>query len=263
MSGITSDDRYLELAPLAALGALDGPERSGFEAHVADCPACRGELQAHEAVAGRIALSLAPVPPSSVVRRRVLEATGSRATVRPPRSAAWPWTALATAAALVLAVALFVVKGQRDEARRQASWLASRIHDTESELASLRQNLGEEQGLHALVAHPDSRMAPLSGLKDAPQARARVIWNAASRRAVLLVSGLPPAPQGKAYEVWVIAGSAPTPAGVFRVDAHGTATFTLLIVEDTAQVKTFAVTLEPAEGVPAPTGPMMLAGTVS
>jgi anti-sigma-K factor RskA len=259
-----SEDRYLELAPLAALGALDGPERSGFEAHVAACPACQGELQAHEAVAGRIALSLTPIPPSAVVRRRVLEVTGSRATVRPPtRTAAWPWTALATAAALVLAVALFVVKGQRDDARQQASSLASRIHEREAELASLRQSLGEEQGLHALVAHPDSRVAPLSGLKDAPQARARIIWNAASRRAVLMVSGLPPAPRGKAYQVWVIAGSAPTPAGLFRVDAQGTATFTLLVVDDTAQVKTFAVTLEPAEGVPAPTGPMVLAGTVS
>ena len=34
-------------------------------------------------------------------------------------------------------------------------------------------------------------------------------------------------------------------------------------VDETAQVKTFAVTVEPAEGTPAPTGPMVLAGTVS
>lgn len=59
-----TEDRYLELASLAALGALDGSDRAGFDAHSATCPACRGEVLAHEAVAARIPLSLAPVPPS-------------------------------------------------------------------------------------------------------------------------------------------------------------------------------------------------------
>jgi anti-sigma-K factor RskA len=44
------------------------------------------------------------------------------------------------------------------------------------------------------------------------------------------------------------------------VGADGSAIFRLPLVEDTAHVKTFAVTLEPAGGTPAPTGPMVLAG---
>jgi anti-sigma-K factor RskA len=34
-------------------------------------------------------------------------------------------------------------------------------------------------------------------------------------------------------------------------------------LEDTARPQTFAVTVEPAGGSPAPTGPMVLAGAVS
>ena len=89
------------------------------------------------------------------------------------------------------------------------------------------------------------------------------MWHAGRREAVLLASGLAAAPAGKAYELWIIAKAAPVPAGVFQVDAQGRAVFRLPEGLDFAGVKTFAVTLEPEAGVPAPTGPMVLAGAVS
>jgi len=61
----------------------------------------------------------------------------------------------------------------------------------------------------------------------------------------------------------VIAGGAPIPAGVFQVDPNGQAVFRLPDVAEVAKVKTFAVTIEPVAGVPAPTGEMVLAGAVS
>jgi anti-sigma-K factor RskA len=61
----------------------------------------------------------------------------------------------------------------------------------------------------------------------------------------------------------VIGKGAPAPAGVVQVGADGKAMFKLPDVADTAEVRTFAVTVEPAQGTPAPTGPMVLAGTVS
>jgi anti-sigma-K factor RskA len=90
-----------------------------------------------------------------------------------------------------------------------------------------------------------------------------VVWNLQRRRAVLLASGLQPAPPGKRYEVWVIAGGAPVPSGLFQADARGSAVAELPWQEQTAAVRTFAVTLEPEAGTPAPTGPMVLAGNVA
>jgi anti-sigma-K factor RskA len=50
---------------------------------------------------------------------------------------------------------------------------------------------------------------------------------------------------------------------VFQVDAAGRATVRLQAVGAMANARTFAVTLEPEAGTPAPTGQMVLAGAVS
>ena len=184
------------------------------------------------------------------------------------RPGVFPW--LASAAAIALAVGLVIALQQRDAARRaaaserqRAELLEVELGGLRAELASARATLAREQGLRELVAQPSARLATLAALPPAPGAAARVVWHPETREAWLLVSGLAPAPPGKGYEVWVIGKAAPVPAGVFQVDASGKAVFRLPQVDETAQVKTFAVTVEPAEGMPAPTGPMVLAGTVS
>ena len=62
---------------------------------------------------------------------------------------------------------------------------------------------------------------------------------------------------GKVYELWTISAGQPRPAGVFTVDASGRATHP--VAPTRAPVDVFAVTLEPEGGVPAPTGPIVLA----
>jgi hypothetical protein len=56
---------------------------------------------------------------------------------------------------------------------------------------------------------------------------------------------------------------APVPSGVFQVDERGRVVTDLPWLDQTSRAKTFAVTLEPAAGTAAPTGPMVLAGNVS
>jgi anti-sigma-K factor RskA len=97
----------------------------------------------------------------------------------------------------------------------------------------------------------------LGGLPAAPAASGRVIWHDKTGGR-LYVSGLPPLPAGKTYELWTIAGAAPRPAGTFEVDQSGRGSRAVAPPDD-GPVKVFAVTLEPEGGVPAPTGPMVLA----
>lgn len=262
-----TEDRWLELAPLHALGALDGEDRSGFEAHVPGCLVCSAELRAHEAVVGLVPLALAPVRPPLALRQRVLTRQ------EPPvaRPARKPWTAgLAAAAALLLGIGLLVVRAQRDaarvaaaDARRDAAEARAEAARVAAELLVARRDLGEAVAFRALLQRPESRVTTLAGLAPAPKARARVIFDPGTREAVLVASGLDPAPEGKAYEAWVIASGAPVPAGVFRPDPQGRAVLKLPIVEATAAARTFAVTIEPEGGSPGPTGPMVLAGAVS
>ncbi|HKC11647.1 MAG TPA: anti-sigma factor [Vicinamibacteria bacterium] len=261
-----TDDRLLELAPLAALRALDGEDRAYFEERLAGSEEGRGELAAFEAVADRIGLATPPVPPAPALRPRIFAAVARPAEPR----RAWIWPVLAAAAALVLSLGgLLVISKERSESRRaaeaaqaEAANMRAQLQKSREELDAARRRLADEKAFRDLLASPDARVTSLGGLAAAPQAHARVVWNPGSREAVLLVSGLTPAPAGKTYELWVIA-KAPVPAGVFQVDAEGRAVFRLPIVDEVARVKTFAVTLEVTGGVPSPSGPMVLAGAAS
>jgi len=83
-----------------------------------------------------------------------------------------------------------------------------------------------------------------------------MIWNDKAG-GHLLAANLPPAPEGKAYELWALGGDAPRPAGLFKADADGRAAHKVEVAGQPP--RGFAVTLEPATGVPAPTGPIVLA----
>jgi anti-sigma-K factor RskA len=256
-----------ERAALQGLGVLDGDERAAFERTSRDSLAARSETEVFARVAERLGLATTPVAPAPPVRDRILSAT------RPPRVVAKSsraMTALAVAAAFLFAVGFVVMRAERDDARRAAE--ASRaeaerarreVLRAQAAVLAVREDLARETAFRTLVSHPSSRLVDLGPLPPAPGARARVLFDRASHEAVLIASGLDPAPAGKGYAVWVIGKGAPVPAGVFQVDASGHAVHRLPPVADVEWARTFAVTLEPAAGVPAPTGPMVLAGAVS
>jgi len=259
-----TEDLFLELAPLQALGALDAEDRVRFEGHVGSCVACAAELRAHERVAAVIALGLPGVRPSPALRRRLIAGQGGQGSPAAAARAPLPWFgALAAAASLVLAVSLGVVRNQRDGARREAASARAEAERAVAALTAAERDLAEAQAFRALVQRGSSRIATLAGLSPALGAHARVVFDPATREAVLVASGLAPAPPSKTYEAWVIASGAPEPAGVFRPDAQGRAVLRLPLVEGTRAAKTFAVTLEPEAGSSAPTGPMVLAGAAS
>jgi anti-sigma-K factor RskA len=259
-------DRFRELAPLAALDALDGQDLVDFREHLPGCAECRAEMAAYEEVASRMGASIGAVPPPSRLRDRVLAGVGAatgapRMTRAAPRF--WPAT-LAAAAALGLALGVLSTRTQLERLRDRTLALQQEVDQAQREVAQLQEALVEARSVRDLVARPESRLTVLAGLNPAPGARGRVIWNATTREAVLLASGLERAPAGKAYEIWVIGASArPVPAGVFQPGPDGSVVVSLPRVEDTARANTFAVTIEPATGSAAPTGPMVLAGAVS
>ncbi len=266
-----TEDRWVEMAPLHALGVLDGDDLAGFEAHASSCLDCSEELRAHASVVSAIPLALVPVIPATALRGRVLGGQGRQVPPAPAARTAPLWLAgLAAAAGVILAVATLTVRGQRDAARTEAlrarqEATAARA-DAERAAAALlaaQRELGEAVGFRALVQRPGSRIVTLAGLATTPRARARVVFDPATREAVLVASGLPPVPAGKAYEAWVIASGAPVAAGVFRPDADGRAVLRLPAVDATLDAKTFAVTIEPEAGTTSPTGPMVMAGAVS
>jgi hypothetical protein len=124
----------------------------------------------------------------------------------------------------------------------------------------LKAELRSQQAILAILRDPATQVVALAGLPPAPSARARMLWQARAG-GIFVAAGLPAPPPGKTYQLWAIAGSnAPVSAGVFSVDAGGTGSLSVPPLPGVTAVNAFAVTLEPAGGLPAPSGEMYLLG---
>jgi len=81
---------------------------------------------------------------------------------------------------------------------------------------------------------------------------------------VLTALNLPQLAVGKIYQLWVVTKQAPVSIGTFEVAADGSVTGTMPISAEAAlNPVAVAVTIEPAGGVPAPTGPKVLVGVLT
>lgn len=236
-----TDHQWSELAAPYALGALDPEERARFEAHMAGCAVCRGEVQSLREVAALLANAAPAATPPPALRERILRDAHR---VRPigARRASLPW--LAAAACLVLALGIgYAYLLERDA------------------LEEARVSVAARDSLIATIFSPDVVTAALAATGKPPSAR--LFWNQSRRRVVMAVFQLPPAHAGRTYQLWAIAqGKQPVSLGVFNTAADGR----LTVAMDVPLGLTFevtAVTEEPAGGSPQPTQQPFLVGKVS
>jgi anti-sigma-K factor RskA len=258
----TSHETFDELAAVYAVGALDGDDLRRFEAHLAEgCERCALALrEGHEALA-RVALAGTPAIPPPAVKVALLRrvAAADRRPVPTRSRASWvPWAAATAAVAVVTAMLTGGLVASRYEARlglmaRETAAVRERLQRDE---AALREQMALYRGVVELLRDPATRVVDLQGTGPSLEATGRMIWHEQTG-GQLFVANLPPAPAGKAYELWTLGGPAPQPAGLFQVDASGRATHRVKPVA--GPTPKFAVSLEPEAGVPAPTGPIVLA----
>jgi anti-sigma-K factor RskA len=124
----------------------------------------------------------------------------------------------------------------------------------------LTDELAQERVLTSLIAHTDTRVAALNGPQSTtPQAAGWIVWSPSQRRGFMVVHHLPALPAGKTYQLWAVTGQQVQSATVFQVDTVGHAA--LMVPEAVAHPDRFEITVEPAGGVVAPSGPLMLSGS--
>jgi len=234
------------------LGSLDPEERRAFEAHLAGCAECSAEVASLRPVIGALATAVPQVTPRAELRDRILsgivagagEGAGLKTrpyTVHDRKSpAALTWLPLAAAIVIAVGAAVYVARLQR-------------------QMGELQARFDQAQATTAVLAAPDLARIDLQGQPVAPDARARALWSR-SRGLVFTAANLPPAPEGKAYQVWVVTAQAPISAGLLTPDSSGIGTQYYMTPADIAPPVAVAVTLEPAGGVPAPTGERYLIG---
>jgi anti-sigma-K factor RskA len=256
------------LAAPYVLSALDPDERRLFEAHIAACPICRDEVRSLQRVADALARSVPQRTPNPELRGRVLAGIGVRPPTlsrqEPARRVGWNWLPLAASilAAAILGAYAFALQGRVSSLEVRLNDAERRASASERETLQARRAADTAQSAMAVLAAPDLVRIDLAGQPPAPHATARALWSR-NRGMVFNTANLPPAPEGRVYQVWVVTAQAPVSAGLLTPDASGRATAVFQTPADIAPPLAIAVTLEPAGGVPAPTGEKYLVGTPS
>ncbi len=254
------------LAAAYVLGALDPGERKTFEAHAATCAVCQEEVRSLQRVAAALAHAVPQRTPSPEVRTRVLSAIAGAAPPAAPartlQAGSGSWLPLAAAVMLTVGMGAYAWSLQQrlttlevrlNEAERRAS-------SAERETLEARRVADNATSAMAVLAAPDLTRIDLAGQPPAPQATARALWSR-NRGMVFTTADLPPAPAGRVYQLWVVTAQAPVSAGLLTLDPSGRTTAVFRTPADIGTPIAVAVTLEPAGGVPAPTGERYLIGT--
>ena len=270
-------DQLRELTGAYALGLLREDERQVLEAHLRVCPECAREAEELIATVSMLPYAVEPAEPRADLRTRIVNSAlaetrasgATAATAHPARAGTrrsnllvpYGLAAAASIAAVLIGLYAYTLRGRIDD-------LESRLRmATAAQLAAERTNVGLQadadraRDIEAILSAPDVRRQDLKGLEPAKGAYARAFWSP-SRGIVFATAGLPRPPDDRVYQLWIVPrGAQPISVGLLPPDPDGRSANVIPGPRDVDNGSAFAVTLEPAGGVPAPTGPMYLRGS--
>ena len=281
-----------ELAALYAVGALSENDRTAFETHLETCLECVSEVKSLLPVTHALVHGAPPLDAPAQLRARVLgQVTATAPAPRDrPEPAAAPLDALVSgldepdtptpfvkprrrgpgvlfwlAASLLIAttggVGWYVAElSNQVQSLRAALDAANNLTErAETQMEAARAAMAEREAVLALVTGSDVQQLDLEGQPLAPRASARVLWNNAAEM-VFIATGLPSLPAGDVYQLWFVLPDAPVGAALLEPDQNGDATVMLEVPDTVTLPPVMAMTVEPAGGVPAPTGDLYLLG---
>lgn len=270
MSAATHDE-FRDLLAAHAMDLLGPAERASVLGHVSQCAECAAELESLRSTVGALALA---APDRSFdarrcngVRSRLLARTAAdrdararvaagqlpereprmlrQAEVVPIQSASrWRLAFMLLAAGLA---GLILIGG--------AQLLRSR-----DELAQARETESQQRRLIAGLMGPGVKVIELAAA-EGRRGRARMFWDQRRGGWTFVAYGIPVPAAGRAYQLWLMTpGDRKISAGVFTPSREGNAVATATYVLAADSLAAVAVTDEPAGGVAAPTGEIVLLG---
>lgn len=267
-----------EILAATALGMADEAETRALRTHLASgCIVCAGRLAEMEAVAAQLAESLPvePLPPSALPR--LMDRVQASSVSLPPartdvtcekpspgrRRLAIRFAAIAGLASVMLLIfAAGALQG-----------LVYRYRAVESEDRLAKLTTEQERFRAALDAFRtrEARWIDLQSVEPGEDlAWGRILWDEHRGRWFLFASGLHRAAEGRTYRLWAVAADKHTVLlGSFDPDDHNLATFDAELPREGGDWTSAIVTEEPIDESAAtvgesaaPTGPVLLAGTV-
>lgn len=241
-------EQFAEDLALYAMGSLEGNERLALEKHLEECASCRRELEVLRGDLGLLALTTAGPKPPLRSRQRLITAIAKEprlplaVTSQAPRRGLW-WGILGWASAAALVLLSIGLLLQNSSLQRDLTSLKTQFGDQEGKLEQANE-------IVATLLDPEAKKIELVAAGSKPQPRGKAIYQRRTRNLIFFASNLAPLPADKIYELWLFPanGGAPIAAGLFKPDAHGSATVVNPPLPEGVEAKNFVVTLEPESG---------------
>jgi len=188
-----------------------------------------------------------------------------RKSLPPPKvRRAFPTAAVLAAAASIafVAAALQLARVTADRNALRSQLAASPSTETPPAPADSAKpaTAAERDALVAAMAGLDVKIVPLA---SSSTRMGRMFWNRESNDWTMVLYTMRPPKPGMTYQVWLVTDSAKISAGTFQPDSAGHAFMQAKYALDRNALKAVAITEEPAGGMPAPTGPMVVSGSAA
>lgn len=274
-----------DLIPLFAIGALDSETEAELLAFVEESPEARQELEAYLLAVNAMAQDVPQVRPRPELKRRIMDAVagpdgipgtsqpqppavqdGQTRHAQPTRVSGRGWAPWLVAAAAVAAIAssvgLFQARGELAELRRTLAVWQARAAEAERNLGLSGVTLAAYRRQLDVMTADDLLLVTLSGAPPSARAKGRAFLSRSRAAIVFTAHGLPELANARVYQLWAVAdgGRQVISVGTFEPDAQGHSQVVADVPTLQVQPDALAVTVEPAGGVPSPTGPKVLLG---
>jgi len=264
--------QYDEDFELYELRVLDGSDKAEFATHLAGCAECRAKLESARSRLVLLALAAPDSEPPPAARERILarfRERGPRRREEAPafrarggfRTRVWAWS-WAAACLVFLVAAVWLARENARLSKRLAE-----LELTQKQLEAASQDLktaaARAQAVLDVLTGPQTVQVELSPSATHPVPHGKAFYNR-SKGLLFYTTNLNSLPSDRTYELWLIPTEGkPVDVGIFNTDTRGNGQVILPSLSPGLTAKAFAVTIEAAGGVPAPTGPMVLVGPVS
>ncbi|HWJ17525.1 MAG TPA: anti-sigma factor [Geobacterales bacterium] len=263
---MSGHEQFAEDLALYALNTLEGEDRANLEKHLATCSSCRLELEQLRGDGALLALSVMGPKPPLRARQRLLDAVAKEAAQAAPLSQktrkdgapfarrSW-WGFLgwaATAAVIVFAASLW----------KENAALKQSLASASAQAAQSTRELDDLRRIAAPLMAPEAQRVTLVAMKTPAQPQGKAFYLRNRSSLLFVANNMPSLPPQKAYELWLIPmQGGPIPAGMFKPDAHGSATVVNPPLPAGMEAKAFAITVENEAGATTPTMPIVMMGT--
>lgn len=239
------EHEFEDLLGAYVLGALSPEEHQRVESHLQSCKGCQDIVASYQSVAEGLLHAVDPKLPPKSLRDRLQRLIGQSAETPRWRRAVRrvPANALGLAFGLIILVSInigILLQTQRLLDRGQE--------------AAAQQRAG--QTAMAIASYPSSQVASI----EEDGLRGTFVYDPDLPVGVMYVWGLQPPSKDQAYQAWLVDPQGQRLSGGLLTFSEDPGFGWLLIEAPTtmSEFSSLGVTLEPAGGSPAPTGPRIL-----